>query len=177
MSEEWRPIKGYEGLYEVSNHGNVRRGDRILKNFICGRYCGVALSKNGKGKKFYVHRLVAETFIPNPLKKRQVNHIDGNKLNNTVVNLEWCTHGENQKHAWDNGLKEHQRYVLKHMPPTNLKSRKSVDQYTKSGIFLRRWESQLQVMRELRIDSGNIAKCCKGKAYSAGGYIWRYTEQ
>ena len=103
MTEEiWRPVMGYEGFYEVSNQGRVRSVDRYDNNnhfrkgelmnlfYGCG-YLRVIFSKNGIVKKHLVHRLVAQAFIPNPLSLPQVNHIDENKSNNNVDNLEWCT--------------------------------------------------------------------------------------
>lgn len=90
MIEEWRQIPGYEGLYEVSSYGRVRNSKtyRILKHWTTFGYLMVGLSGR---KKFYVHRLVAETFIPNIEKLPQVNHKDEDKTNNRVDNLEWCT--------------------------------------------------------------------------------------
>lgn len=90
MIEEWRPVPGYEGLYEVSSYGRVRNSKtyRILKAWITFGYLMVELSGR---KRFYVHRLVAETFIPNIEKLPQVNHKDEDKTNNRVDNLEWCT--------------------------------------------------------------------------------------
>lgn len=103
MSEEiWRPIKGYEGLYEVSNMGRVRsldwydilgrkRKGKLIQNTICTcGYCQTGLTKDGKRKRYMTHRLVAEAFIPNPNGFSEINHKDENKLNNTVDNLEWC---------------------------------------------------------------------------------------
>lgn len=118
MTETWRFINGYENLYEVSNFGKVRSVSRIITDNHCVRtfksknlkptkhngkqpYLYVSLSKNGKVKKCFIHRLVAETFIENPFDKLQVNHIDGNPLNNRVDNLEWVTNAENTQHAYD----------------------------------------------------------------------------
>lgn len=111
--EEWRPISGFEGLYEVSNLGEVRNCrksrpkslfDATLAKHVNGRrgeakYISVGLWKNNKPIYKYVHRLVAEAFIPNPESKPYVNHIDGDPSNNCVSNLEWCTALENMKHA------------------------------------------------------------------------------
>lgn len=104
MQEFWRDIKGYEGLYQISNFGNVKSVERIVKrgtNFkpVCERvlktgdkdgYKYVILSKNGKTKTGWVHRLVAQAFIPNPDKLPCINHKDENPSNNRVDNLEWC---------------------------------------------------------------------------------------
>ncbi|AGY48385.1 HNH endonuclease [Bacillus phage Slash] len=116
--EKWKDIKGYEGYYQVSDLGNVRSLDRkdtrgyewkgkILRLKINKNgYCFVALSKGSKVSYPRVHRLVAEAFIPNPENKRCVNHDDGNKSNNKIDNLFWATSSENNKHAYETGLKE-----------------------------------------------------------------------
>nr|DAR89802.1 MAG TPA: homing endonuclease [Caudoviricetes sp.] len=113
--EIWKPIKGYEGKYEVSTHGRVRSligsgGESricVLKPFIAKtlsiNYARVGLSKHQQNKTKFIHRLVAETFIPNPENKPFVNHIDNNPLNNSVSNLEWCTQKENIQHSLKQG--------------------------------------------------------------------------
>lgn len=124
MKEEWRDIEGYEGLYQVSNKGRVksleRKVDRInhgtpcklsirekvLKQADRGRgYLVVTLCKKGGKKLFSVHRLVAGAFLNNEEGKRSVNHKDGVHGNNRIGNLEWCTHSENELHAYRTGLK------------------------------------------------------------------------
>jgi len=116
--EIWKPISGFEHGYEISNYGRVRskgriqsssqgsffRAGRILKLASTRGYLHVRLYKNAKVYDRYVHRLVAETFIENPLNKKEVNHIDGNKLNNHASNLEWCTRKHNMRHARRLGL-------------------------------------------------------------------------
>ena len=106
-NELWKDVVGYEGLYKVSNLGRVKKifedYEIVLKPFIHPYYT-VTLSKHDKTRNIYVHRLVAEAFIPNPENKPEVNHIDGNKLNPNVENLEWVTKSENIKHAFRTGL-------------------------------------------------------------------------
>lgn len=104
-NEIWKPVPEYAGYYEVSNLGRIRRikTGKILKGYL-NEYYRVVLTVDSKGKDYSVHRLVAMTFIPNPENKPDVNHIDGNKLNNRVDNLEWTTRSENMKHAYRTGL-------------------------------------------------------------------------
>ena len=119
MNEIWKDVVGWEGLYEVSDLGRVRSVDRYLGHpsspngaFRKGkiltpkskRYADIHLWRNRKYVSTHVHRLVAIAFIPNPENKAEVNHKDGNKLNNHVNNLEWVTRSENQKHACETGL-------------------------------------------------------------------------
>lgn len=120
--ESWKDIVGYEGLYEISNFGRVRSHEnkitysvrhgerkwkqRIIKQYVHPTFSGykVDLYKNKKRKCVQVHRLVAEAFLDNPKNYPVVNHIDGNRLNNNVNNLEWCDHKYNANHAFDNDL-------------------------------------------------------------------------
>lgn len=109
----WGDIKDYEGIYQVSNLGDVKSLDRLLTNGkrrkglirilnpIEGGYLSLSLCKGGVRRTLKVHRLVAETFIPNPDNKPEVNHKDGVRINNCVYNLEWVTHEENQRHSWE----------------------------------------------------------------------------
>lgn len=115
MNEIWKEITGYEGYFEVSNLGNFRSKDRIIKykqngtrkypgkslkvELMQDGYSRIVLMKESVKKRYMCHRLVAETFIPNPENKPFVNHIDGNRSNNCVTNLEWCTQSENEIHA------------------------------------------------------------------------------
>ena len=104
--ENWKAVNGYEGLYEVSDKGRVKglKRNRILKNIVDSLgYVRVSLCKENKIKAHKIHRLVAEHFLK-PSEYKIVNHIDGNKENNSVENLEWCSHSANRKHACDTGL-------------------------------------------------------------------------
>lgn len=119
MEEMWKDIQGYEGFYQASNLGRVRSIPRVIvdrKNnrFFKGRilksyldkdgYPTIILSKSNKKRVIHVHRLVAQVFIPNLENKEQVNHIDGDKQNNRIENLEWCSNLENIRHSWSSGL-------------------------------------------------------------------------
>lgn len=157
MDELWKDIKGYEGLYQASNFGNIRllNNNKHLKQGILSKgYLRVTLSK----KSFLSHRIIATTFIPNPDNKKCVNHIDGNKLNNNVNNLEWCTHSENMQHAWDNGL--HSKNHL-------FKSVYCID--TKETF-----DSAIFAARKYNTYSTHITACCKGRRETAGKKHWRY---
>ncbi len=112
----WKPLVGYEESYAISDTGLIKRiesrgldGRLLCEKFIHGGcypngYWFVCLAKNGTYKQEMTHRLVAKTFIPNPNNLPVVNHIDGNKNNNHVTNLEWCSHSQNRQHAYDTGL-------------------------------------------------------------------------
>ena len=114
--ENWKAVNGYEGLYEVSDKGRVKglKRNRILKNIVDSLgYVRVSLCKENKPKAHKIHRLVAEHFLK-PSEYKVVNHIDGNKENNSVENLEWCNASQNRKHACDTGLaaKEEGRLIM-----------------------------------------------------------------
>ena len=109
MEEIWKPIEEFDGEYMVSNHGRVkslkRHKERIMPMTIQeSGYYAAMFHMNKKSYCRKVHRLVCEAFIPNPDNLPEINHIDGNKLNNHVSNLEWCTHQQNVTHSWDHGL-------------------------------------------------------------------------
>lgn len=119
VKEEWKDVEGYEGIYKISNLGNLKSLDRYItrkdgvtlfkkgklmtKKINLDGYCIYHLSKDGKESHVSAHRLVAEAFIPNPDKLPEVNHIDFNRENNTYINLEWVTHHDNVKHSIDAG--------------------------------------------------------------------------
>ena len=173
--ETWKSVKGYEGLYEVSNLGNVRslrynNTNKIspLKVYIeKAGYARVSLSKNGKSKNKRIHRLVAEAFIPNMNSLPQVNHIDGNKLNNNVKNLEWCSASRNQKHKYEMGLmvcktgKAHHRTGKTGKENVTSKTVKCV---TTGEIF----DSAHDASRKYNLNFSNICSCCRGNRNYCG---------
>ena len=165
MTEIWRDIEGYEGLYQVSNKGRVKSlykgSERILKLHDDGRgYLKAHLTKENTSKHIRVHRLVAQTFIPNLYNKPQVNHLDENKKNNCVDNLEWTTAKENSNYG-----------------SRNERLSRKILQYSKSGDFIREWKSAAEVERVLGIDPSHIKDCCKGRYKSSGGFVWKYKEK
>lgn len=115
--EIWKDIKGYEGYYQVSNLGSIKRLRTIVKTrggayrsdpckilkpeYTYDGYLRIALMREHKKQRFQIHRLVADAFIPNPENKEQVNHINGNKADNRAENLEWCSSSENMRHSFD----------------------------------------------------------------------------
>lgn len=169
--EIWKDIKGYEGLYQVSNFGRIKSfvrnvsNPRIMKTYI-NRKGYIKCYIGGKSKS--IHRLVADAFIPNHKNKPQVNHIDGNKQNNNVENLEWATNSENQKHAIKCGLRSIETLLVK--------TRKAVKQFDKCGNLICRYNSVQEAARITRIWESQISACCRHDlhAKSAGGYFWEY---
>lgn len=165
-------IKGFENEYSISPDGNVfsKRRNKFLSFYITenGNYKYVHLYKNGKRREVSIHRLVTETFIPNPENKIMVNHIDGNTLNNCVKNLEWCTNRENQLHAIKIGLN-------KNIGENHKRARKVVqlDNYK----IIKIWGCINDAERELKIHQSNIIKCCRGERKTTGGYQWKYLEE
>ena len=186
MKEIWKDIKGYKGLYQVSNLGNVRSLRYCNKNEVKNlkqyeldnkakkRYLAVTLSKNNINTKKLVHRLVAETFIPNPCNYLQVNHIDGNKKNNRADNLEWCTQKHNIQEAWR--LKLITRDGVHGFANNLPDNRRKVKQYSINGELIKIWESISIASRELNISPSTICQCCRGKFKQTAGYIWKYAD-
>lgn len=169
----WKDIKGYEGLYQISNDGHVRR---ILKNGETkpvknkdGLYYTVSLSKNGRYTSFNVHRLVAETFLGMPEdRKMEVNHKDGDKHNNNLSNLEWVTPTENHIHALE---------VLKHFP-WGKPPRKVKCYNAETGDMVAEFYSISEASRAIGKASAraSITLVCQGMQKTAYGYRWEYAD-
>lgn len=165
--EVWKNVPGYEGLYQVSNLGRIKRTfkngkDRIMKGKLDkDGYIQVILSRHQTKKYCRLHRLVADAFISNAENKPQINHKDRNKRNNAVSNLEWATARENTLHCIETGRGSKTREIV---------------QYTKNMDFVAVWSSIREASRSLNISEHNISYCCSGGFKSAGGFVWRYKE-
>ena len=152
--------------YSVSSDGQIRNDVRntLLKQQTDYGYKTVIIRINKKPKKFRVHRLVALMFIPNEENKPYVNHIDGNRSNNNVSNLEWCTPQENTIHAVATGL----------MPPSVVRA---IVQYNSDGEKIQEYNSIVEAARAINGDGAKITLCCQQKRVSHKNFQWRYKEE
>lgn len=167
---EWKAVKGYEGVYEVSSHGLIRRIDReqrrLMKNSLnVDGYCEVKLTKDGISKSFRVHRLVAEAFIENPDNLPEINHINECRTNNRVSNLEWCTHKYNVNYG---SCRARQIAAIK----------KAVVQCSPDGTPIKEYAGIVDAARALGKPRGdaNIDLALKGRTKTAYGFVWKYAE-
>lgn len=189
--EDKGKIYDYRGLYQVSNLGRVKRLETYVKDDNRNRYQKIKehflknsfskadgyfivnLHKNGKLKRMKVHRLIAFAFIKNENNYPIINHIDGNKLNNNLENLEWCTYKHNTQEAIKNGLSK---------PPKTYFGVKSshhtpIKQYDKDGNFIKKWDLVKEASESLNISRSSIWAVCNNKRKSAGGFKWRYINE
>jgi hypothetical protein len=181
MEESWKDILGYEGLYQVSTHGEVKslsrfnsRTERILTPVISKGYPVITLSKNNIHKIYSIHRLVAECFIPNPENKPEVNHINGIKTDCLCSNLEWCTSSENQLHAFRTGLQKPYKHWIGKFGASHNRSKK-VSQMTKEGVLIGTFENARHAEQLTGINHSGISDVCRGTSKTAGGFRWRYS--
>ena len=167
----WKDIEGYKGHYQISNYGNVRSLKKdafLMKGGYLKGYKIINLWKNGTGKMFRVHRLVAAAFIPNPENKPCIDHIDGNRTNNHADNLRWVTAKENS-----NNYNAPNTYKGKKIN----KGGKAVLQYDLEGNFIKEWVTTMEIQRQLNYHRSNISNCCNGLVKTAYNYIWRYKNE
>lgn len=164
MEEIWKDIEEYEGIYQVSSLGRVKRvtTGRILKSGKNrGGYLYINLCKQGVVSNKRIHRLVAQAFIPNPENKSDINHIDEDKTNNTVTNLEWTTRKENLNHGTHNDRVS--KTLSIQIIATNIKTGDSTEFY-----------SGKECARQLGLNAGHITSVLKGRLKQTGGYIFEY---
>ena len=199
-SEVWRDIKGYEGLYVVSNKGRVKslgNGQTHRKEkLLCfttshKRYYVVTLTKNGICKSFTVHKLVAKAFVLEQNGKEQIDHIDGNSFNNCAENLRWCTSKENNlnpitrtrksisktgnlnpNHS-SNLTETSRKRLMDSLAKAHKVSEKAVEQIL-NGVVVGTYISSADAENKTGINATNISRCCNGKRKSAGKYQWRF---
>lgn len=178
MQEIWKDIENYEGIYQVSNLGRVRSLNYRNTNKIkllsvhtnTKGYLDAHLAKNGISHHCVIHRLVAKAFISNPNNLPQVNHIDGNKKNNCINNLEWCNNSQNMKHAYKMGM-------IHKMIGVNNPKHKAVYQYDLKGNFIKKWEYIQKAADCLNIKQSGITCCCQGIYKTSSGFIWKYADK
>lgn len=194
IGEVWKPIMGFEGLYEVSNYGRVKSLERIVKGYhglyklkerilklFYSRYVGVKLSKDGCNSFHSIHRMMAEAFLPNPHNYQCVNHKDEDRYNNFIwvnedgsvdpdkSNLEWCTQKYNVNYG--TGIER-----CSNARKNNPKKSTPILQFSLSGDLIKEYPSIAEAHRQTGINKGNIGECCRyNKKYThAGGFIWRF---
>lgn len=174
-NEIWKDIEGYEGLYQVSNIGRIKsfhhNKEHIIKSWNNKGYRVVSLHKHKEHKKQLIHQLVAKAFIPNPNNYSCINHLDRNRANNTVSNLEWTTHHLNNSY--------YPTVVYKSQVMTNRKDlSKQVLQLTLDGWLFKKWVSVREIERTLGYPHAIIGECCRenSRRKSAYGFQWRYAD-
>lgn len=184
-TEIWKDVVGFEKYFQISNFGNVLSKARKVwngKGFYNKSQVLLKPSQNHKGypiaylgannekRTIPIHRLVAIAFIPNPNNLPQVNHIDGNKQNNRVDNLEWCTNSDNQLHAWKMGLQR--------VSGNAGKPKRAVLQYDKDWNLIHEYPSIADASRAVGEKSkSNIGECCRGRKKSVQGYYWKFKKE
>lgn len=185
LNEEWRDVQDYEGVYQVSNYGRIKRVEHtkvyksanqsgkfmahyrydamILKPcFDSGGYIQIHLCRHQKKRWTKIHRLVAEAFLPNPDNLPQVNHKDGNKENSRLDNLEWVSMSDNMQHAYKTGL--------------NFGRVKAILQFDLNGNFVQEFKSITEAAKAVDRNPSSIQSHLKGKTTQCGGYMWKLKE-
>ena len=196
MKEIWKDIEGYEGLYQVSNFGKVRSLDRynsrgcwikgcIIEPTNCKGYLQIVLFLNRKKNYYYIHRIVAEAFLPNPDNKPEIDHINTDKTDNTVclnedgsvnyekTNLRWVTHTENMNNPL---TRKKQSTRFKGKIGHNTPASKIIAQLDKNGKLLKVWLCAMDAVRQEGYTQEHISSCCKGTLKTHKGYKWQYID-
>lgn len=178
IEEIWRDIKGFENKYQISNYGRVkslvrnkRLNNQIRKTTISNEgYEKIVLTNKKYTKTFYIHRLVAETFIPNPKKLKEVNHKDEIKTNNYVENLEWCTRKYNINYGKRNNKSSN---TLKE----NNYNSKQIFQYDLNGKLIKKWKSVTEAANFLKINKSILSNICNKNMSFYNGFYWSFIQE
>ncbi len=207
--EQWKDVKGFEGIYQISTRGRLKsfkkdpRGRILLNNNSKGDYLSVVLASGGNIRYTRIHRLVAETFIPNPKKLPEVNHRDHNRQNNRAENLEWTTRVENHRDALKHnpamieGMIYYNKFIRPRLPK-NIRQMQTkhlqkfqfiscnppIEQYTMDGKYMGSFNNAKEAERKTGVCSRNICQVVSREEYrpgkirkQAGGYKWQYTKE
>ena len=173
-----KAIPGYEGLYEADANGDIFSlisNKKLKPNYLSSGYAQYSLRKNGRRHLMLGHRLIALTFIPNPNNYPVINHIDENKTNNNVNNLEWCTHSYNVRVS-----STHKEAARKRVGINNaggIAVRRPCEKLSDNDCVLEGYASISEAHRKTKINLANISECCRGFRKTAGGYKWRFKEE
>jgi hypothetical protein len=167
--------------YEVSNVGEIRNKNtkKVLRPYISNKgYYMISLSDKGKSHSYTIHKLVMEQFCRCAMAGEVINHIDGNKLNNNIQNLEYVTQKENMLHAWANNLCENVRKsIISREHPSKIKTSRAVTQIDLQGNEINTFVAIRDAERETGIHNSLIVKCCKGQLDTVHGYKFQYVEE
>lgn len=155
-NEIWKDVPGYAGTYQVSNFGRVKSLRKVLKAGLRKGYLYISL----RNKKFNIHRLVAIAFIPNPGNLPEIDHIDGNPLNNNANNLKWATRQQNELNP-----------ITRSRISKSLKGRNIL--WSRDNVFIKSYPNAQIASKETHIPQSNINRCVNNKLKSAGGYLWK----
>lgn len=188
MNEIWKDIQNYEQYYMISNFGRIKSKDRITrnKNGMCLKkgkilkifdnglgYKFVYLKNKDTSKKFYIHRLVANEFVPNPSELPYVNHIDCNPSNNVYSNLEWCTPKENTQYMFKMNRQNRDEQWYEKQNEAHELQKKPVVQMNDNYKIIRTYSS-INETKLFGFNPGGVCECCNGKRKMHHGFIWRY---
>lgn len=183
-----KPVEGYEGLYWVTQTGEVTNADgKVMKQYVkkghATYYKKVALYKDGEYKQLYVHRIVAKAFIPNPNNYPQVNHIDEDGTNNNAYNLEWCTHKYNVNYGTAKERRKEKIVGVPHTKEHNKKISDSLYKHYGDGFVGKQvicletgkvYDSVAKASRELNVPEGTICRSCRHQFKKGRRYTFRY---